>query len=110
MKNNFSETDWKILSSLKPLALDHLCQLILGRSGDIIARAHQGGHHDCYLDLYRHIHESDETMSRCFDGFKRSQALVILANWRREKLITDEEFATFSSDTHALVEMLLKQS
>ncbi|MBK8420358.1 hypothetical protein [Candidatus Villigracilis saccharophilus] len=109
MKNNFSETDWKILSRLKPLALDHLCQLILGRSGDIIARAHQGGHHDCYLDLYRHIHESDETMSRCFDDFKRSQALVILANWRQEKLITDEEFATFSPDTRVLVDMLLKQ-
>jgi hypothetical protein len=72
MPNNFSETDWKILSRLKPLALDRLCQRILGKSGDIIARAQQGRHHDSYLDLYRHIHESDETMSRCFDDFKRS--------------------------------------
>jgi hypothetical protein len=109
MPNNFSETDWKILSRLKPLALDRLCQRILGKSGDIITRAQQGRQHDSYLDLYRYIHESDETMSRCFDDFKRSQALAILTNWRLEKLITDEEFAAFSPDTRALVDMLLKQ-
>jgi hypothetical protein len=109
MPNNFTETDWKILSRLKPLALDRLCQHILGKSGDIIARTHRGGHHSSYLDLYRYIHESDEIMSRCFDDFKRSQALIILTNWRLEKLVTEEEFATFSPDTRALVDMFLKQ-
>jgi hypothetical protein len=109
MPNNLSEPDWKILSRLKPLALDRLCQRILQESGGIITRAQQGRHHDSYLDLYRRIHESDETMSRCFDDFKRSQAIVILTNWRLEKLITEEEFAAFSPDTRALVDMLLKQ-
>jgi len=108
MPNNFSEPDWKILSRLKPLALDRLCQRILQESGSIITRAQQGRYHNSYLDLYRHIHESDETMSRCFDDFKRSQALIILTNWWREKLITDEEFAAFSPDTRAIVDMLLK--
>jgi len=109
MPNNFSEPDWKILSRLKPLALDRLCQRILGGSGDIIARTHEGEYHRTYLDLYRHIHESDETMSRCFDDFKRSQALVILTNWRLEKLITNEEFAAFSPDTRMIVNGFLKQ-
>jgi len=109
MPNNFSEPDWKILSRLKPLALDRLCQHILQESGSIITRGQQGRQHDSYLDLYRHIHESDETMSRCFDDFKRSQALVILTNWRLEKLITDEEFAAFSPDTRTIVAMLQKR-
>ena len=108
MPNNFSEPDWKILSRLKPLALDRLCQRILGGSGDIIARAQEGERHRTYLDLYQHIQKSDDIVGRCFNDWKRSQALNILINWRLEHLITEEEFAAFSPNTRAIVDMLLK--
>ena len=110
MQLNFPESDWKTLSRLKPLALDRLCQRILQKSGGIVARAREGGCHSAYLDLYKYIHDSDEIMSRCFDDWKRSQALNILINWRSENLLTEDEFAAFSSETCRIVNGFLKQS
>jgi hypothetical protein len=109
MASNFPEPDWKILSRLKPLAFERLCQRILQEAGGIINRAQEGGHHHAYLDLYKHIHTSDETVADCFNDWRRSQALNILANWRSERLLTDEEFSAFSPETREMVEVLLKQ-
>ena len=108
MSRDFPETDWKTLSRLKPLALDRLCQRILTTSEDIIVRANEGGYHSAYLEVYKHIESSDRILSNCFNDWKRSQAFFILANWRREKLVTDEEFADFSEETRMVVEGLSK--
>ena len=109
MPPNLPESDWKTLSRLKPLALDRLCQRIFQESESIIARAKEGEKHHAYLDLYKHIHASDETVADCFNDWKRSQAIIILANWRSNDLLTEEEFSVFSSETRAMVEVLLKQ-
>lgn len=109
MRRDFPEPDWKTLSRLKPLALERLCQRILQEAGSILDRTQEGGHHRAYLDLYRHIHERDKVVSDCFNDWKRSQALEILINWKLEGLLTDEEFAAFSSETRAIVEMWLKR-
>jgi hypothetical protein len=109
MPHNFLESDWKILSHLKPLALDRLCQRILQESGKILDHAKEGGSHSAYLELYKHIHTSDETLSNCFDDMKRSRAWAILINWKLEGLLTDEEFNAFSSETREMVGVLLKR-
>lgn len=106
---NFPESDWKILSRLKPLALERLCRRILQEADGILDRAQEGGSHSAYLELYRHIQESDKVVSVCFDKWSRSHALEILINWRSERLVTDEEFATFSPDTRTIVNGFLKQ-
>jgi len=108
MPRDFPESDWKTLSRLKPLALDRLCQRILIESEDIIVRANEGGFHKAYLELYKHIHANDKRLGNCFNDWKRSQAFFILASWRREKLITDEEFAAFSTETRAIAEGILR--
>ena len=109
MPRDFPESDWKTLSRLKPLALDRLCQRILEKAGGILDHAQEGEHHPAYLDLYKHIHASDETIADRFNDWKRSRALEILINWRLESLLTDEEFAAFSPDTRAIVDMWLKR-
>jgi hypothetical protein len=109
MPRDFPEADWKTLSRLKPLALDRLCQRIMAEAGDILDRAKENEYHHAYLDLYKHIHTSDETVANCFNDWKRSQALNILASWMSERLLTDEEFAAFSPDMRAIVDMLLKR-
>jgi hypothetical protein len=108
MPRDFPESDWKTLSRLKPLALDRLCRRIVLESEDIIVRVKEGGYHSAYLELYQHIQSGDKRLSNCFDDWKRSQAFFILANWRREKLVTDEEFAAFSAETRIVVGGLLK--
>ena len=109
MPHNFPESDWKTLSRLKPLVLDRLCQRILKKAGGIITSAQKDEHHRAYLDLYKYIHTSDETVADCFNDWKRSRALEILINWRLERLLTDEEFAAFSPETRAIVDMFLKR-
>lgn len=109
MQINFPESDWKSLSRLKPLALDRLCQRILQKAGSVLDPMQEGGHHRAYLDLYKYIHTGDEKIANCFNDWRRSQALNILASWRLEKLLTDEEFNTFSPETRAMVEVYLKQ-
>lgn len=110
MPRDFPETDWKTLSRLKPLALERLCQRILTTSDDIIVRAKEGGYHSAYLELFKHIETNDKRVSDCFDDWRRSQAVFILANWRREKLVTDEEFAAFNAETRDIVEGFLKRN
>jgi len=39
MPRDFSESDWKTLSHLKPLALERLCQRILQKADSIITHA-----------------------------------------------------------------------
>jgi hypothetical protein len=109
MSGDLSESDWKVLSRLKSLALDRLCQRILTTSEDIIVRANEGGYHSAYLEVYKHIERNDKTLSNCFDGWKRSQAFFFLVNWHREKLITDEEFADFSEETRNRVDSFLRR-
>ncbi len=107
MTPNLPEPDWKHLSHLKPLALDRLCQRILITSEDIIVRAKEGEYHSAYLELFKRIQTSDKAVSDCFDDWRRSQALLILVNWRRENLISEEEFAVFSAETRKAVESIL---
>ncbi len=109
MPLDFPEPDWKTLSRLKPLALDRLCRRILDKSGKIIARVRDGEHHQVYLGLYRHIHESDKVLADCFDTWSRSHALSGLINWMSADLLTDEEFAAFSAETREKVEWFMKQ-
>ena len=108
MPREFPEPDWKTLSRLKPLALDRLCQRILITSEDIIVHAKESGYHSAYLELFKHIQTNDKTLSNCFDDWKRSQAFLILTNWRRENLISNEEFAAFSAETREAVKLFLK--
>ena len=108
MQNNFPESDWKTLSRLRPLALERLCKRILQESGNILDRAQEDGHHHAYLDLYRHIRESDDIVAVCFNEFKRSQAMNTLANWIENNLLTDEEFASFQLETREMVVGILE--
>ena len=109
MSPSLPESDWKTLSRLKPLALERLCKRILQVSGNILDRAQEGEHYQAYLSLYKNIHASDEKVADCFNDWRRSQALNILASWMSERLLTDEEFNTFSPETRAIVALFLKR-
>ena len=50
---------------------------------------------------------SDEEVAQCFDDWRRSSALILLASWRARELITDEEFAAFTPETRHLVGVIL---
>lgn len=102
----FPESDWKALSRLKLLALERLCARILQGAQERIAAAREGESLRAYLDLYGYLHKQDKTLSRCFDDWRRSNAFFLLANWRAEGLLTDEEFAAFREEIRQAAEFL----
>jgi hypothetical protein len=101
---NFPEQDWKLLSRLKPVALDRLCQRILAETQALVTAATEGEHHRAYLALYRYIQEQDQLVADCFNDWRRSQALLLLMYWRKQRLLTNEEFAGFSAETRTAVD------
>jgi len=109
MSHAFPEADWRLLSRLKPRALDRMCWRILQGVQEHVAAARPGEAHRAYLDLYRYLQEQDKIVARCFDDWRRSRALLLLLNWRAEGLITDEEFAAFSPETRQAVEALQQE-
>lgn len=106
---SFPESDWKVLSRLKPLALERLCRRTLDEAQTIIADAAEGEHHHAYLVLYRYIQERDRLIADGLNDWSRSRALEHLLIWCQYGLITDEELATFSPEIRATLERLLSQ-
>ena len=106
---DFPESDWKHLSRLKQLALDRLCQRILAETQALISTATAGEHHRVYLALYRQIHEQDQVVADCFNDWRRKSALFLLMHWRRQGLLTEEEFSGFSAETRTMVDGWLAQ-
>ena len=104
------ESDWKLLCQLKPVALDRLCSRILKKASAIAGNETEDSAYDRYIKLYRYINNSDKSLGRSFDQWKRSSAFFILANWRSEHLITDEEFTQFSSLAQNAVKLILSSS
>jgi hypothetical protein len=104
---NLPEQDWKLLSRLKPLALDRLCQRILQETQALIDVAAEGEHHRAYLALYRYIQDQDRVVADCFNDWRRAQALFLLMHWRHQGLLTDAEFAGFSAETRHAVDSWL---
>lgn len=101
MTRSILESDWKLLSRLKPLALDRLCQRILSQIA-ALASGPESAHHR-YGAIYGLIHERDREIANCFNGLSRSKALERLAAMRTLDLISDEELAGFSEETQSWV-------
>ncbi|WP_322806520.1 hypothetical protein [Thermanaerothrix sp.] len=97
--NDFPESDWKILSRLKPLALERLCLRILHQIQAYITTMPPGASHSTYLAIYRFIHEQDRLIAAGFNHWSRSRAFEHLLIWRRHALLTEDEFASFSAET-----------
>jgi hypothetical protein len=102
MQNQIAEADWKILSRLKPVALERFCKGVLSEVIQLASEEAKGSH-ACYLELYKLIQERDDELASAFDEMKRSKAYILLARMRGLGIVTDEEFAAFSSQTQTMV-------
>ena len=101
MHNQISETDWKLLRRLEPIALGRFCQAVLSEVA-LLASNSAKDSHARYLKLFKLIQERDEELGEAFNDMKRSMAYVKLARMRSLGLITDEEFAEFSEQTRGV--------
>jgi hypothetical protein len=106
MNRGIPEADWKVFRQLHPLALDRFCQRVLAEVGRLAAETGAGSHQR-YLAVFKLLQRRDEELADSFDNPRRSTALIQLARIRAEGLLTDEEFARFSAETRASVQLFL---
>ncbi|MES2790527.1 MAG: hypothetical protein V4719_13025 [Planctomycetota bacterium] len=68
MARDIPEADWKLLSKLKPLALDRLCRRILDEIGAVAADSKSS--HERYLAIYTLVQKSDEEVADLFNELR----------------------------------------
>jgi hypothetical protein len=107
MEGRFPESDWKLFRKLEVLALDRFCQRVLAEVSGLVADAVKTNH-ERYLAVYKLVRRRDKELADAFNDPRRSTALVQLARIRFRELLTDEEFAGFSPETRASVQMFLE--
>jgi hypothetical protein len=100
--SDIPEADWKVLRSLKDVALERLCERILA---EVHAAASMPGrtNHQRYLDVYALVQKRDRAVADCFNDLRRSTATISLFHWRKHKLLTVDEWARFSDVTQAVL-------
>jgi hypothetical protein len=100
--DSIPERDWKLLRDLKPVLLDRFCAEVLRKAAEI-ATASTGSRHDCYLKLYKFLHNEDEKLAAAFNEHSRSKAIWKLMQIHALGLLTDAEFMSFSEETRKIV-------
>ncbi|HEV8132777.1 MAG TPA: peptide ABC transporter substrate-binding protein [Acidobacteriota bacterium] len=106
MDRGILESDWKLLRELRPLALGRFCDRVLVEVSRLAADASKSSH-ERYLALFELLYRRDKELGDAFNNPRRSTAVVQLAHIRFQELLTDEEFARFSPETRASIQVLL---
>jgi hypothetical protein len=105
MTRQISESDWKLFRQLHPVALERFCEGVLSELGPLLASDTGKSAHERYVALYRLLERRDKELAEAFDDLSRSTAPLRLAVIRSRGLLTEEEFARFSSETRGAVQV-----
>lgn len=102
------EADWRVLRQLHPVALDRFCEGVLS---ELSRAAGESGKtaHERYLAVFDLLQGRRKDLGDTFDDMRRSTALLRLMAIRHRGLLTDVEFARFSSETREIVQRFLSQ-
>ncbi len=106
MLRKISEGDWKLFRKFHAIALERFCERVLSEVAGLAAETGRSSH-DRYVDIYELINKKDKQMADAFDDIRRSTALLQVAHLRGLDLLTEEEFRCFSSETRAIVQLIL---
>ncbi len=100
------ERDWKKLRSMKDEKLQIACERIFEKITPVI-EVRGGESHKAYLDLWKILNKEDKKLGVMFDDIKRSSAILKIAAWKQNGLLSEEEFCQFSEETQNKIEALL---
>jgi hypothetical protein len=93
---------------LKDVLLERFCQLTLVAAQQII-QSSKKSQHARYLALFLLIEKNDKALRLTFDGVSRSNALTRLAFMRSADLLSEDEFARFSTETRDQIDRMVKE-
>jgi hypothetical protein len=108
MFDRISEPDWEIFKSVREQALERFCERALIEAERIRADVAKS-QHERYVETYQLLIKRDKELVQIFDHLRRSTAVMQLATFRFEGLITDEEYMRFSAPTREIIDDFLKR-
>ena len=106
MTRQISESDWKLFRQLHPIALERFCEGVLSEINRLASDTGKSAH-ERYLAVFKRIKRRDKELAEAFDDMRRSTAWRQLAVIRSRRVLTEEEFARFSPETHAMIQVFL---
>ncbi|MGA2225141.1 MAG: peptide ABC transporter substrate-binding protein [Syntrophobacteraceae bacterium] len=106
MEPQISEADWKVFRRVRVSALERFCDRVLSEVSRLAAETGQSSHQR-YLTVFKLLQKQDEQLADTFDSPRRSTAFLQLMRMRSQDLLTEEEFALFSSEIRTKVEWFL---
>ena len=98
MSRHIPEKDWKKLRSLIEPSLNIASERIFQRVEKLIA-SRGAESHKYYLKLWKILREHDQEIALMFDDLRRSTAIFKLAVWKRNGILSDENFNEFTEET-----------
>ena len=105
MSRDIPERDWKKLRSLKESALNIACERIFQKIEKLIA-SRGAESHKYYIKLWKLMREQDKEISLMFDDLKRSNAILKLAAWKKNSILSDDNFKEFTEETQKRIDSL----
>ena len=99
------ERDWKHLRTLKESVLAEACERIFEDIEDIL-QTRQGNEHESYLKLWKLLRHGDEDIATMFDDLRRSNALMKLASWTANNLLSDDDLQGFTEETRQRIRII----
>lgn len=107
MMSQISKNDWKLLCSLQEEILAAACESIF-QEVDKISVNREGKIHESYLALWKLLRTKDKEVIQMFDGLRKRDAIITLAIWRRNELMTEAQLAQFTPETQQAVNSILR--
>jgi hypothetical protein len=103
---DISQSDWKLLRKLHPIALERFCRKAIDELGNLAGASSESAHKR-YIDISGRVRERDEELSRMFEEPRRSRAFLCIATLKSRDLITADEYAGFSKEMRGTVDTIL---
>lgn len=106
MPRDLPEADWKTCRKLQAIALERLCERVLGEVSAISSNT-AASYHARYLDVYKLIERRDDDIARAFNDPRRSNIIFKMVTIVSLDLLTPDELQRLSPATREIIESLL---
>ena len=105
MSHGIPEKDWKKLRALKETAIKIACERIFYKINTLI-ESRGSESHKYYLKLWKVMKAEDKKIALMFDDLKRSTAIFKLSMWKRNGILSDDDFEEFTEETQQRVDSI----
>ena len=99
------EKDWKLLRAMQEAKLNEACADMLSVVGEVIA-GKSNENHEAYLEVWEKVQSGNTEISVMFDDLRRSNAVLKLATWKRNGLLTESELNEFTEETQSSIKSI----